>query len=167
MYEARKISNFLLANYDAREFDITNLRLNKILYFIHGEAFVDKPQGLIRNHFEAWRLGPVIRPVYENFKVFGEGQITRLAQYLDYGSGEKRDVPHSDIAPSDAGLIRRIFEIYSRYSTGKLVALSHEPGGPWDITIKAWEADQRMSPRIPNDLIRKYFVGDSRLTAFH
>ncbi len=167
MYEARKIGNFILANYDRREFDLTNLRLNKILYFIHGESFAQRPNGLVRNHFEAWRLGPVIRPVYECFKPFGEKQITELAQYLDYSSGQKKVIPHDDIAEVDIEIIRQTFERYSRFSTGKLVALSHEPGGPWDVTIRAWEADQRMSPRIPNDLIRKHFAGDSRLTAYH
>jgi uncharacterized phage-associated protein len=55
MYEARKICNFLLANFDAVEFDLTNLRINKLLFFIQAGAL---PEGLIRNHFEAWQYGP-------------------------------------------------------------------------------------------------------------
>jgi uncharacterized phage-associated protein len=84
MYEARKIANFVLANFDAARFDITNLRLNKLLYFMHGWTLVEEPSGLIRNHFEAWKFGPVVPSVYEEFKRHGDRPITDLAQYLEY-----------------------------------------------------------------------------------
>ena len=45
-YEARKVCNFILAHYDAQEFDLTNLRLNKLLYFIHGCSFKQRGEGL-------------------------------------------------------------------------------------------------------------------------
>jgi len=38
MYEARKNLQFLLSQYDAIHFELTNLRINKLLYFIHAEA---------------------------------------------------------------------------------------------------------------------------------
>ncbi len=96
MYEAQKICNFLLTRYDARIYDLTNLRLNKLLYFIHGWALTRRSQGLVRNHFEAWQLGPVIRPVFDTFKVFGEKQIDGLAEHLDYASGQKKALPLPD-----------------------------------------------------------------------
>jgi uncharacterized phage-associated protein len=97
MYEARKICNFILAHYDANNFDLTNLRLNKLLYFIHGYSFLQRSNGLVRNHFEAWMLGPVIRPVYDAFKVYGEGTIKAPARYIDYSIGEDRAVSYDDI----------------------------------------------------------------------
>ena len=160
MYEARKICNFILARYDAHKFELTNLRLNKLLYFIHGYSFNQRAAGLVRNHFEAWKLGPVVRPVYVAFKDYGENEITSLATYLEYSSGENRVVPYDDIASEDADIIASTFEAYAQYSTNVLVAMSHEPGGPWDATFRAWSANQRLSPRIPNQLIRSHFVGD-------
>jgi uncharacterized phage-associated protein len=166
-YEARKICNFILAHYDAQEFDLTNLRLNKILYFIHGYSFKQRAEGLIRNHFEAWKLGPVIRPVYDTFKVYGEGKIKDLAKYIEYSSGENRIVPYQDIDQAAAEIILTTFESHARYTTNELVALCHEPGGPWDITFRAWNADQKLSPRIPDELIRSYFLGDRIKTTLH
>jgi len=53
MYEARKICNLLLARYDAQRFELSNLRLNKLLYFIHAEALAHGGAGLVRNHSSA------------------------------------------------------------------------------------------------------------------
>jgi uncharacterized phage-associated protein len=158
MYEARKICNFIIARYSERSFDLTNLRLNKLLYFIHGWSLTSRPQGLVRNHFLAWQHGPVIRPVYDAFKVYGESPVTQLAEYLDYSSGETKAIAHDDISPADADIIVRVFESYAPYTTSELRNKSHEAGGPWDVIYRACLADKRMSPRIPNELIRAYFL---------
>jgi uncharacterized phage-associated protein len=167
MYEARKVCNFLLAHYDARRFDLTNLRLNKLLFFIHAASLATRKDGLIRNHFEAWQYGPVVRPVFETFKKHGDHWVTEPAKFLDYATGDVRSIPFGDIEPSDAQAICDAFTEYSRFSTGQLVALSHEPGGPWDLVYRAYLADSTASPRIPNELIRGHFCGDIKSSARH
>jgi uncharacterized phage-associated protein len=158
MYEARKICNFIIARYGARSSDLTNLRLNKLLYFIHGWSLTSRAQGLVRNHFLAWQHGPVIRPVYDAFKEYGDNSITRLAEYLDYATGQNKILGYDDISVADADTITRVFESYNRYTTGELYDLAHEPSGPWDIVYRACQADKRMSPRIPNELIKAHFL---------
>jgi uncharacterized phage-associated protein len=167
MYEARKICNFLLTHFDAQEYELTNLRLNKLLYFIHGWALTRRLDGLVRNHFEAWKLGPVIKPVFDTFKVFGDKRIQGLAEHLDYASGQKRPVSFDEITGADAEIITSVFESYARYKTGELVALSHEEGGPWHVVYTAWANDNRLSPRIPNELIRAYFIGERSNIRYH
>ncbi|MGM5049539.1 Panacea domain-containing protein [Tardiphaga sp. 604_B6_N1_1] len=167
MYEARKICNYLLAHYDAREFNLTNLRLNKLIFFIHAAGLAERPDGLVRNHFEAWQFGPVIRPVFDAFKSYGDRWISAPARYLDYSTGQERPIPFDDIAPADAEIIDRVFKQYSHFTTGQLVALSHEPGGPWDVIFKAQLADKSASPRIPNELIRRHLVGELKSASRH
>jgi uncharacterized phage-associated protein len=158
MYEARKVCNFLIARYGERSFDLTNLRLNKLLYFIHGWGLTSRPEGLVRNHFLAWQHGPVIKPVYDAFKNFGDKPVTRPAQFLDYATGTTRTIEHDDITVADAKTICHVFENYATYTTSELRNLSHEAGGPWDVVYRACLNDKRMSPRIPNDLIRQHFL---------
>jgi uncharacterized phage-associated protein len=158
MYEARKICNFIIARYGARSFDLTNFRLNKLLFFIHGWSLTSRPHGLVRNHFEAWKLGPVVRPVYNAFKIYGDNQITGEATHLDYASGKNKTITYDDISEADADIIARVFESYGRLPTSELFKQSHEPGGPWHIVYTAWSKDNRLSPRIPNDLIRTHFL---------
>jgi uncharacterized phage-associated protein len=161
MYEARKICNLLLSHRDAHAFALTNLRLNKLLYFIHGWSLTRYPEGLVRNHFLAWKLGPVIRPVYDTFKVYGESAIQEPAKYLDYLSGKNQAVTYDDVDPADVEIIMRVFASYDRYPTGKLVEMSHAPGGPWDQVYSAWANDSRLSLRIPNELIRAHFLKEA------
>jgi uncharacterized phage-associated protein len=167
MYEARKVCNFILANFDAVEFDITNLRINKLLFFIQVAALRRMPDGLIRNHFEAWQFGPVIRPVFDAFKLYKEGPITAPAEYLDYASDKRMPVPFDDIREEHRQIICTTFLSYSRFTTGQLVSLSHEPNGPWDIVYRAHLADPTASPRIPNQLIRRHFAGEEKSTTRH
>jgi uncharacterized phage-associated protein len=167
MYEARKICNLLLSEFDAIEFDITNLRSNKLLFFIHAEALRLRPSGLIRNHFEAWQFGPVLRPVFDAFKISKEAPIMAPAQYLDYATGQRGPIPFDDVKAEDVQLIVSEFRKYSRFTTGQLVSLSHEPGGPWDIVYRATLADPTKSPRIPNELIRNHFGGEVTSTVRH
>jgi uncharacterized phage-associated protein len=161
MYEARKICNFLIAHGKGRSFPITNLRLNKLLYFIHGWALTSRPEGLVRNHFLAWELGPVVRPVYDAFKHYREREITELARFFDYSSGETRVLGFEDLPEGDVQLIKRVVESYDEFSTGELVKMSHAQGGPWDTIYAACLRDPGANPRIPNDLIRNHFLAQA------
>jgi uncharacterized phage-associated protein len=158
MYEARKICNLLIAHNNTHLFELTNLRINKLLYFIHGWGLTSRREGLVRNHFLAWTHGPVIRPVFDAFKTYGEATITEPAKYFDYVSGEDRPVAHADISPADTEIVMRIFASFDRFTTRQLVEMSHEPGGPWDIVYKAWSKDNRCNLRIPNELMRTHFL---------
>ncbi|MDH4981590.1 type II toxin-antitoxin system antitoxin SocA domain-containing protein [Hyphomicrobium sp. D-2] len=167
MYEARKICNLVLSKFDAVEFDLTNLRINKLLFFIHAESLRLRPEGLIRNHFEAWQFGPVIRPVFDAFKAYKEAPIAAPAQFLDYATGQRGPIPFDDVRAEDVQIIVAEFKNYSRFTTSQLVSLSHIPGGPWDIVYRATLTDPTSSPRIPNELISDFFGGGARSTVRH
>jgi uncharacterized phage-associated protein len=156
-YEARKICNFILTDFDIQKYDLSNLRLNKLLFLIHGWSLVRFDDGLVKNHFEAWRLGPVIRVVYNTFKGFEYKPITLLASHLDYAYGTVRTIPYEDISDKHRNFIVNIVNFYAPRTTNELVALLHQPGGPWDVTVRSFEAGSRINARIPEDLIRAHF----------
>ena len=58
------------------------MTLFKVLYFAHAwyMAKFDKP--LIAQPFEAWKLGPVNRVVYDQYKNYGTKPIEKKAFYL-------------------------------------------------------------------------------------
>jgi len=157
MYEARVIANFVLATYDPAQFDITNLRLNKLLYFMHGWALIEEQQGLIRNHFEAWQFGPVVPSVYKAFKQHGDRPITALAEYLDYATGQRKPVPTDKIGAQHQRLVEKVFLHYAPLSTRQLVALTHENDGAWKGALRRVQG-AGVKVRIPNELIRQSFL---------
>jgi uncharacterized phage-associated protein len=160
MYEARKVANFVLANYDAstQHFPISNLRINKLLFFMHGWVLVQEPRGLIRNHFEAWKFGPVIPSVYETFRIHGDGAIQEPAKYVDYATGHLVPIPFNEIDSRHQAVIRNVFESYADHSTARLVTLSHEAESPWTFARSSSTSDQRQGGRISNEMIRRYFI---------
>jgi uncharacterized phage-associated protein len=157
MYEARKICNLLISRSDEHKHPLTNLRINKLLYFVHGWGLTRNSQGFVRNHFLAWTFGPIVKPVFDEFKLYGDRMIDQPAQYLDYATGKYKVIPYNDISPHDIEIIMRVFLEYDRYSTYELVDMTHEPNGPWDIIFKELAKERRLNQRIPNDLIRDHF----------
>lgn len=160
-YEAKKVSNFVLSEADRFQRGITNLRLNKLLYLAHGWSLTRTEGGLIRNHFEAWKLGPVVKTVFEQARAFGDRPISRPFVHLNYATGRSEPVGFDDIDSEHRDLIIRIVSYYDDWSTHQLVDLTHELGGPWDAVIRH---DASASNRIPHELIKAHFrakLGDS------
>jgi uncharacterized phage-associated protein len=125
MYEARKVANLILSSLDAREFDLTNLKLNKIMFFVQGWALVRLDHPLIRNHFEAWQYGPVVRSIYDAFKPFADRPITRPAEHLNYATGAHEVIAFDDIELQQRRFITSVAGAYARLTSGELVDLTH------------------------------------------
>ena len=92
-YDARSVANLLLDEADRLGIEITNLSLQKLLYFAHGFCLVEDRKPLVNGHFEAWRHGPVHPLAYHAFKDVGRMPISFRADRVDPLTGEKRPLP--------------------------------------------------------------------------
>ena len=63
-YDPRSIANLLLDEADRLAINITNLSLQKLLYFAHGLSLIEDGKPLVSGYFEAWQHGPVHPLVY-------------------------------------------------------------------------------------------------------
>ena len=75
-YDPRAIANLMLDEADRRGWMITNLALQKLLYFAHGIHLTKEKQPLVSGYFEAWQYGPVHPAVYRAFKPSGAAPIS-------------------------------------------------------------------------------------------
>lgn len=166
-YDVRDITNFILDCVDDRKTEVSNLALQKLLYFVHGwfSSVYDEP--LIRSKFESWQLGPVQRVIYDQFKQFGDAPIkNHRARFLDPATGEniyRKPV----IDDSHAGLIQVILERYVRFSASQLVNLSHVEDGPWETVWEQSEDYVFPGMRIPDELISRHFRSLKPIWTFH
>ena len=55
--------------------NLTNLKLQKLLYILYAKYFVITSSALFANRFEAWQYGPVLSDIYEVFKSEGSNPI--------------------------------------------------------------------------------------------
>src|SRR5437868_3452952 len=54
---------------------VTQMKLQKMVYFANGYHMVKYNEPLIKESFEAWKFGPVVPTIYENFKLYGSHPI--------------------------------------------------------------------------------------------
>lgn len=153
--DPRSVANLVLDAAEAQGITLTNLALQKILYFIHGRFLVEEGRPLIAGSFEAWQYGPVSLPVYEAFRRHGSSAISTRATKKDFFSGQISIVP----VPDNEAFRQRLTSLaepFFRMSPGRLVELSHAKNSPWDVAT-ATETGRSFGLRISNESIKENF----------
>lgn len=140
--KAQDIANYFLTLVDDEVGDsLSNLKLQKLMYYAQGFHLALMGEPLFDEPIEAWEHGPVVPSLYHKFKQYGAGPIPRPEDGIDASaySDEVRE------------LLDEVFQVYGQYSASKLRNMTHvEP--PW---IEA----HNISPStvITHDSMRSYF----------
>ena len=66
--------NRIQMNFEDSEY-ITNLKLQKLLYYAQGYFLAKKNTSLFEDDFLAWEHGPVIRKIYNKYRTNGSSGI--------------------------------------------------------------------------------------------
>jgi uncharacterized phage-associated protein len=156
-YDSRAIANFLLDLAEGRKLRLTQLSLYKIIYFAHGWYLAETGTPLVAHDFEAWKFGPVIKVLRDEFGALRDKPITTRAFKLDIFSGGRSLVP-SNLDLHDSYFVRRVFEAYHVHDAWKLSEMTHESGSPWDLLWNANEPIGRLGLRIKNSDIKEHFA---------
>jgi len=128
------------------------------LFYVHAFYLVRQSQPLIKNHFEAWEHGPVIRVVYHEFKSFDSAPITSLARHLNYETGLHEVIKFDDINDAARSFIMRVATHYMQFSASQLREMTHKPGGPWHEVYMSSPDSRGIRDRIPNELIEAHLA---------
>lgn len=127
---------------------MTNLRLQKMLYFAQGWHLARFGVPLFDDDLCAWTYGPVVKCVYDQYRCCGRNGI------------EMDTISDLDerFTPEEFALLLDVAREYDGVNTSKLVQLSHANGSPWCQTQKG-EA-------ISKQRIRDYFASLPPLMPF-
>ena len=66
-------------------YEITNLSLQKLLYYVKGFSYLMLGKDIIEEECEAWAYGPVIPYIYEKYKKLGNSVIPDYDVSIEYG----------------------------------------------------------------------------------
>lgn len=134
------VANYFLAQPDEDAGDLmSNLKLQKLVYYAQGFHLAMYDTALFNEPIEAWTHGPVVPALYHRFK--------------EYGSNPIPPVPELDFAifQGDVGnVLDEVYKVYGQYSAWKLRNLTHDEP-PYK---EALESD---SPIISHESLKKYF----------
>jgi uncharacterized phage-associated protein len=70
MYSANDIAKYVIAAFNQKRKHITNLKLQKILYYIQVEFIKKYNKPAFADEIQAWRHGPVVPSVYYEYNQF-------------------------------------------------------------------------------------------------
>lgn len=155
-------ANFLidLANAgDSEEDDgMTNMKLNKLLFFAQAISLQKYGKPLFDDPIEAWTHGPVVPTVYHTFKNNGRNSIP-----YTYGACNR-----ADLSEQELDVLMDVYREYAKnYTAGFLRNLTHQSGTPWSLTeqghvipialIRSWAVTARPSKQrkrsFPREMI--------------
>jgi uncharacterized phage-associated protein len=154
-HDARAVANAVLDHADALGVGVDRLALQKILFFLHGWWLRKTSQPLIRQAFEAWSYGPVVRVVYDEFKeLSGNEKIVGRAKKIDLAQRTKLKA-ESQFTENEIEFIRSLTSYYARINSIDLMKMTHIHGGSWDKVFNT----KTFSPGkiIDNHLIEEHF----------
>lgn len=123
---------------------ITNLKLNKLLYYAQGSYLARTGRSLFTDEIEAWPLGPVVPTVYQKYKVCGSSPIQSVDE----------DYSFAKFTPDEKAALIDVMCEFGRFTGSELVSLTHRPGTPWSDTK---ESGKNV---IDNELIKAYFTAN-------
>lgn len=119
--KALEIAYYLIALAGEKGFSMTNLKLQKMLYFIQREE-IKNGRVAFEDRIEAWQYGPVIPKVYYRFAGYGPVSII-----LDINSRDIKIQNDTKIS------VDKIFDEYIEQNVWNMVDETHTPGNAWDI----------------------------------
>lgn len=76
-YSALEIAKYVISHEHSCNREISNLRLQKLLYFLQAKVLVEKDNPCFSDDMEAWDYGPVVPAVYYYYKIYGSMDIRR------------------------------------------------------------------------------------------
>lgn len=132
------VARYFVAQVDEDAGDsLTNLKLQKLVYYAQGFhlALYDEP--LFPERIEAWQHGPVVPDLYHALKQFGADPVR-----LDW------EVDPDRYTPEVTGLMDEVYSVYGQFSAAQLRNITHQEP-PWVQTPNG--------EVISHELMKDYF----------
>lgn len=117
MYNAIDLSKYIVSKCVTDGHPISNLQLQKILYYIQKD-FLQRDEVAFSDNIEAWQFGPVVPNVHYHYCGFGAMPISIIKDAFS-------------IVSSDSIFINKIVEEKRNLNPWDMVAETHKEDGAW------------------------------------
>lgn len=132
-YNAIDIAKYIINKCTLENCPISNLHLQKILYFLQRKYLREKGITLFIDEIQAWQFGPVVPEVYYQYCGFGSFAIS--LKYYDI-----------DIFDEDAKIIDDVVVENRSKNPWELVKETHSKGGAWDFIYANGKGNHKVIP---------------------
>jgi uncharacterized phage-associated protein len=139
--------------------DIDPLKIQKLVYFLHGWHLAVRGHPAVGERFEAWPHGPVLSSLYHQFKEYRYHRIYGFAKDVQPETGEVKSLYVNEKDREFYDVFDRVWNRYKSFSGSELSDMTHQPSTPWSYARK--NGMQYLS----DQMIRDHFVELSRKAA--
>jgi uncharacterized phage-associated protein len=139
--------------------DVDPLKIQKLVYNLHGWHLAVTGSPVIGERFEAWPHGPVNSTIYHQFKAYKFRPISGYARDVDPATGESSATYVSASDSAFYEIFDRVWDRYKGYTGQELSDFTHAVGTPWSY------ARENGLQYIPDNMIRDHFIELSRVAA--
>lgn len=140
---ASDIAKYFIASFQKKKADISNLKLQKLLYYAQAWhlALYDAP--LFDDKIEAWVHGPVVRGVFREYKEFGWKPLS---------------VQISNRIFSDEvnGHLKEVIRVYGKFDAVILERMTHREA-PWRDARGNLAPDEPSNRAITHEAMKKFY----------
>lgn len=142
-YDVIEICNYIISYCNRKDYPISNLKLQKILYFLQAYFLVVTGRSCFPEPIEAWEFGPVVPVAYKCWSAYPFS-----IPYVFYDPFDDK----GQIVMEDRIMIERLVYHLKSFTAYDLTKASMKQS-PWRETFKENEEYKV----IPNELIKDYF----------
>jgi uncharacterized phage-associated protein len=159
-YSAIAVANWFIDRNRVDHFDLTHLKIQKLLYYAQGFYLANFDKPLFEDNIEAWKYGPVIQSIYFGLRFCEKSQqiVDKIQGYV-IENGEyittTPTIDANDLQTTD--FLSAFWLMYAKYNAWTLVNSTHQNGTPWDQVNKAFIEGASFSQIIPIELLKYYF----------
>lgn len=131
----KDLAEFVVRYCNLNNIPITNLKLQKLLYYIQSWHLVyfDK-HPLFKVEPEAWVNGPVYREIYGDYKPYGSLEI-KLGYDVSIKDSYQKSLEKLALTEAQQKYMQSVLDHFSNKSTEELVLRTHREG-PWNEARK-------------------------------
>lgn len=157
-YKVLDVCRHVINYSNEQDYGISNLKLQKVLYFIQAYFLITTPGQCFKERIEAWDFGPVVPEAYREYKQFGSGDIPTVSYIVDFDEeniweSKVRKYKDDVVSSVDKELIEAVVDKFADYSAADLVTITHRQA-PWRNAYKRGKNNE-----ITVEAIKEYFYG--------
>jgi uncharacterized phage-associated protein len=142
MASIHDVAKYFLLQTDEEAGDtISNLKLQKLVYYAQGFHLAMHGTPLFNDQIQAWTHGPVTPALYHAYKECGSDAIAKPTEF-----------DASGLTTEETELLDEVYSVYGQFSGWKLRNLTHEEA-PWQDAYK-----EGANTEITHESLHGFFV---------
>lgn len=131
-YNALEIARYIISRCSNAGSPVSNLKLQKMLYFLWVDFYRITGRMLFLDDICAWKLGPVVPNVYYEYCSYAGRPIFAFYSH-QFDDNEER-------------IMAQVVDEYMNVSANELVSRTHQVGTAWDMVYQGGRGNRNVIP---------------------